>query len=330
VRISVPTRICDLGGWTDTWFAVHGVVCHLAVWPGIDVELTQATGEPGVTVHVGAFARDWHWRPGTPPAHYPDPLLAATLDEAQPPSNVPVVLQVTAGVPAGASMGTSAATCVAVLSTFDAMAGRSRPVAEQVARAHRVETERLGWQSGVQDQWAAAPGAVHLIDVRNYPHATCRTVPLTDQTATALNDTLLVIWLGRGHSSTAVHEQVVAALRDAGPADDRLETLRRLARDGAAALERGDLDAYGACLSRNTEAQRRLHPALVSDLAQRVIDLAADAGARGWKINGAGGDGGTVSVLCADRGQRDRLAAVVPLTLPPTRVLPVTLHGAPR
>lgn len=325
MKVAVPTRICDLGGWTDTWFAGHGLVCHLAVWPGIEVDLSEGVGAPGVTVHVGAFARAWHWRPGTPPTRYPDPLLAATLDEAGPAPEKHFDLRVTAGVPAGASMGTSAATCVAVLSAFDVWARIARPIAEQVARAHRVETVHLGWQSGVQDQWAAAPGAVHLIEVPTYPHSTCRTIPLADDVTARLNETLLVVWLGRGHSSTAVHEQVVAALQDAGAADARLDALRTLAREGAAALERGDLTAYGHCLSRNTEVQRRLHPALVSDQAQRVIDLAAAAGAWGWKINGAGGDGGTVTLLCADGARRERLAGAIALALPQTRMLPVTL-----
>jgi D-glycero-alpha-D-manno-heptose-7-phosphate kinase len=325
IRVSVPTRICDLGGWTDTWFAAHGAVCHLAVWPGVEASLAPGTGPPGVDVHVGAFARLWHWQPGTAPFDYPDPLLAATLDEASPPGEHPLTLRVESDVPPGASMGTSAATCVAVLTVVDQLHGLVRPIADQVARAHRVETVRLGWQSGVQDQWSAAPGAAHLVELDAYPHATCRTVRLPAGFAELLDATLLVIWLGRGHSSSAVHDQVTAALQDAGPLDSRLVALRTQARAGAGALERGDLTSYGHCLTRNTELQRLLHPGLISPEAQRVIDMASRAGALGWKVNGAGGDGGTVTVLCADVAQRDRLAATLPTIVADARILPVTL-----
>src|SRR5580704_5536254 len=34
VKFNAPVRILDAGGWTDTWFAGHGVVCHLCVGPG--------------------------------------------------------------------------------------------------------------------------------------------------------------------------------------------------------------------------------------------------------------------------------------------------------
>ena len=28
-----PIRICDNGGWTDTWFAKFGAGCNIAVYP---------------------------------------------------------------------------------------------------------------------------------------------------------------------------------------------------------------------------------------------------------------------------------------------------------
>src|ERR1044072_9937299 len=34
-----PVRICDNGGWTDTWFARHGKVFNLAVRPHVEVQL---------------------------------------------------------------------------------------------------------------------------------------------------------------------------------------------------------------------------------------------------------------------------------------------------
>jgi len=48
----------------------------------------------------------------------------------------------------------------------------------------------------------------------------------------------------------------------------------------------------------NTQAQARLHSDLVSPDAQRVIEIARHHGALGWKVNGAGGEGGSVTILC--------------------------------
>jgi D-glycero-alpha-D-manno-heptose-7-phosphate kinase len=51
-------------------------------------------------------------------------------------------------------------------------------------------------------------------------------------------------------------------------------------------------------MSRNTEYQRELHPALVNPEAERIWRIAQSHGALGWKVNGAGGDGGSVTLLC--------------------------------
>lgn len=321
----MPTRICDLGGWTDTWFARHGRVCHLAVWPGIRARIEVRTGPPGVEVLVGGSAHPWVWVPGVDPRQTPVPLLAATLDEAAPPAARRLTLHVEADVPTGSSLGTSASTCIAVLTAVDALAGYRRPIDVQAARAHRVETTRLGWQSGVQDQFAGAPGTAHLVEVDAYPHASCRALPVAATTLDALDASLLVMALGRSHSSSAVHDAVVQALAGAGPDDPRLERLRRLAAAGADALTRGDLPAYGQCLRENTEAQRSLHAALVGAEATQLIALAREAGALGWKVNGAGGEGGTLTVLCKDAAQRTALARTLTAAVPGTTVLTMRL-----
>ena len=56
----------------------------------------------------------------------------------------------------------------------------------------------------------------------------------------------------------------------------------------------------------NTEAQRRLHPALLSWDAERVIEIARAHGALGWKVNGAGGEGGSLTLLCGPRSEIKR------------------------
>jgi len=33
VSAVAPIRICDIGGWTDTWFARRGTIFNIAVYP---------------------------------------------------------------------------------------------------------------------------------------------------------------------------------------------------------------------------------------------------------------------------------------------------------
>lgn len=323
--VSVPTRIADLGGWTDTWFAQNGVVCHLAVWPGVDVQLQAAAGPPGVEVALRNFGRRWRWTPGIEARTTPDPLIAACLDEAGVEGAWR--LDVGSAIPPGASMGTSASVCVGVLSAVAQAAGSPLDPASLARRAHTVETARLGQQSGIQDQWAAAAGGINLITMDAYPHARCEALAVADETRHALDAQLLVVLLERGHDSSAVHELVVRQLADAGPDDPRLEVLRRCARDGAEALRAGDLRSYGATLTRNTEAQAVLHPSLVNDETRAIIAAVTGADTLGVKVNGAGGAGGSLTVLAASRQARGRLVARLAAHRSDGRVLHVALAG---
>ena len=33
INATAPIRICDLGGWSDTWFAGRGTVLNIGVYP---------------------------------------------------------------------------------------------------------------------------------------------------------------------------------------------------------------------------------------------------------------------------------------------------------
>jgi len=105
-----------------------------------------------------------------------------------------------------------------------------------------------------------------------------------------------------------------------------LEALRQAAADAKNAVLAGDLVGLGRAMAANTEAQRRLHPALISEPAQKVIDVAMACGASGWKINGAGGEGGSVTVLCGgDAEDKLTLAAALLRTDPLFRIVPTSL-----
>jgi D-glycero-alpha-D-manno-heptose-7-phosphate kinase len=123
---------------------------------------------------------------------------------------------------------------------------------------------------------------------------------------------------------------VIEELEHEGAASPRLEVLRRCAADARDALVAGDLGAFGESLSCNTKAQARLHPALVGEAAQRVIETAASYGASGWKVNGAGGAGGSVTILGrADAPVDPQMLEAIADAVPASKAIPVTLwpHG---
>ena len=90
---------------------------------------------------------------------------------------------------------------------------------------------------------------------------------------------------------------VIRELEDAGPEAAKLRPLRATAVKSKDALFAGDFEALGRAMIENTDAQAALHPALVGPHHQEIIDVARRHGALGWKVNGAGGAGGSVTLL---------------------------------
>src|SRR5829696_5036650 len=94
--------------------------------------------------------------------------------------------------------------------------GRASP-REIAYLAHSVETEALGRQSGIQDQLCAAHGGVKYIEIDNYPHARVSRVAAPDEVLWELERRLSLVYLGKSHCSSDVHEKVIRELSDSGP-----------------------------------------------------------------------------------------------------------------
>ena len=210
------------------------------------------------------------------------------------------------------------------------MAGASLSRADLARRAHAVEVQSLGQESGVQDQIAAAYGGVNFIEMPRYPETIVE--PIALKTATR-----------RGTRRAAVAGVPGPGSRFIGraPRGDRaIRGWRRThaTRSKACGSLRGWAGRRWSQMTwRPTDkrcrptaiSRRRCIPSLVSDVARRVIDVARAHGAAGWKVNGAGGNGGSVTLLCgASPGARADLARQVEAEVPGMRVLPVRLeHG---
>lgn len=287
-RARVPVRVCDVGGWTDTWFGSPGQVCHLAMEPGVEV--------------LARLVKSQNLKP------LEDPLLQAAIDSVVNSSSsllkpgLGIELEITSAVPAGASVGTSASVLVGIVAAVDVLVGGAMRSPEEIAvLAHYAETDLAGRQAGVQDQWAAAFGGAALLAIGPYPKVRRQELRLSEETLSGLDQRLVTVVFGT-HDSSEVHRQVIDSLITCSGVEhhlarEALRSLSKLALDASRALEAGDLTVWGEVLKASVEAQRSLHPALVGTSHERAINVGRASGAVGWKVNGAGGGGGSLTFV---------------------------------
>jgi D-glycero-alpha-D-manno-heptose-7-phosphate kinase len=329
INSRAPIRICDNGGWTDTWFARHGKIFNIAVAPHVEVQIkvyrrSDVPSNQRVTVYAENYAQhfvtplDGNWST--------QPLLEATIERVGVPSENAIHINIYSQMPPGASTGTSASVSVALIGALMQL-NELASTRQQIAQiAHSVEVDMLRRQCGIQDQLSAVYGGINFIEMTDYPHATVTPLWIDDATLAELQQRLLLIYLGKTHDSSQVHEQVIAELERSGEGDARLETLRMTASLSADALRQSNLHMLGAAMIQNTNAQERLHAALISADARRVIEIAQAHHAMGWKVNGAGGEGGSLTVLCsADMSEKRKLISAIESASPIFKTIPIQL-----
>jgi len=306
VESRAPNRILDLGGWTDTHFAGTGKVLNFAVSLFARATLRTRT-KPGIEINAVDYGDRFQVddiikaRYGT--QH--DLLLAAAK---QMPVATGLSITLSADVPPGCGTGSSAAISVALLLGLARLAQKALSAGELARLAHRLETEELNLESGVQDQIAASFGGINFIEIESYPHFLVSPLHLNAELVFELESNLLLVYEGRGHLSSEVHKSVIERMK-AGDREMKaiLAELANCAVKGKEALVLKRLDLFIEAVVRNHQLQKSLHPQITTPAFEQIEKIAHSLGALAVKINGAGG-GGSMTIICSpgSRAQIER------------------------
>lgn len=324
---SVTVRICDIGGWLDTWFAESGRIINLAVssrpfgskgeFLAVDVLfcLDQSTKlVSGLTGKVVIMAADTSFNVTIDRRQIKsskkacrENLLLATLSlcelDTLPAGDL--IFRIMSPIPPGASMGTSAAVSVALIKavnhlrrTYNLPLWRNGDVAE---KAFLAETKVMGGQSGTQDQWSAAfIWPAKLIEIERYPKTIASEIKLSKRFKKELENGLITVFVGR-HDSSDTHLHLIKTLEQEGANSTAFQPIRDAVGMAQKAFLDSDLAVLGRAMIANTEGQRSMCSDLVGPHHQNVIKLAVKHACLGYKVNGAGGEGGSVTLLFKNR-----------------------------
>lgn len=162
-----PIRICDNGGWTDTWFAEYGKIFNIGVYPYAEVQIEVCPyddQEERVVIYAENYGERYvrHLKKTTWDRH---PLLEAAIERMGVPDDIAIQVTIFCEAPAGASTGTSASVTVALVGGLDCLASGRLTPHEVAYVAQSIETEILKQQCGIQDQLCAAYGGINYIEM---------------------------------------------------------------------------------------------------------------------------------------------------------------------
>jgi D-glycero-alpha-D-manno-heptose-7-phosphate kinase len=289
-----PVRICDIGGWTDTWFyKKKGAVFNICIDLYSHVKLIENN-----TKVINIFSENLDL--STQIINYDKieydgtlDLLKAAIKRMEIKSGLDIHVRTDA--PPGCGTGTSASVAVALISALSLYSDKPLKKYEIADLAHKLETEELKLESGVQDQFAATYGGVNFMEI-DYPSVKITNIEIDEKKIRELESQLILVYLS-SHSSNVMHKAVIENYMSLQKDTiESFEIMKNCAFEMKKAIQSTDIREMGSIMNKNWEAQKRLHSLMVNPKIELTEKIAFENGAIGFKCNGAGG-GGSVTIL---------------------------------
>ena len=294
-------RILDIGGFTDTWFYPKGAVFSFCV----DLYSYTRIVENG-TNKIRIFAENLEQNTeisNLKKIEYDGnlDLLKAAVKRMNIKKGLDIFVR--ADAPPGCGIGTSASIAVCLISALAKYNEINLNQYEIAQLAHKLETEELKLESGVQDQFAAAYGGINFMEI-DYPDVKISNIKIEEKRIYELESQLILVFLS-SRSSSEMHRAVIENYKKRD-----INTLKsfEIMKDCAWEMKRAinsDLTGIGEIMNKNWDAQKRLHPLMVNASITNAEKISKDNGALGFKCNGAGG-GGSATIL-AEVGHENQI-----------------------
>ena len=287
-----PVRICDIGGWTDTWFYPNGAVFNFCV-DLYNYVMIKENYVDRIRIHSENLNSTIQLKSFEEVKYNGDlDLLKAVIKKMKIKCGIDINIR--SEVPPGCGTGTSASVCVSLIAAlFTYLENPIKPL-EVAQIAHEIEINELGLQSGIQDQYAAALGGLNFMEI-TYASAKVTNIKINNRKRLELENSLILLLFG-SRSSNQMHTAVIENyLKGDKNIKYSLDILKNCAYKMKDAVKK-DLVDMGTVMNENWNAQKNLHPLMINETITKAEKIAKKYGALGFKCNGAGG-GGSATVL---------------------------------
>lgn len=197
-----------------------------------------------------------------------------------------------ADIPAGTGLGSSGSFTTALLKTLHTYKRNLVPPQQLAEEACRIEIDRLGEPIGKQDQYIAAYGGVTCFRFNRDGSVEAWKPTLGEETVHNLEDNLLLFFTGYSRSASEIlREQDQQSRKKDDDMISNLHFVKKLGLDSLAALEAGDLNAFGEIMNVHWQHKKKRSSQMSNEKINSWYELALRNGAVGGKLIGAGGGG---------------------------------------
>jgi D-glycero-alpha-D-manno-heptose-7-phosphate kinase len=232
------------------------------------------------------------------------PLLAQVLRHFRPSQGMS--METDSESPAGAGIAGSSSLIIAIASALNKLteSGHNSETIREIAQ--NIEAQIIRVPTGAQDYYPALYGGVSAVELGCAGiRRVCIPVDLED-----LTERTVLAYTGEPRNSGINNWEVTKAYIDGDRKVQRnFDQISAIANGMRTAVARSDWDEAGRLLREEWTHRRRNAPGITTPLIDRLVKVAAKAGAKGAKVCGAGG-GGCVFFL-VERGAKDKVSSAI-------------------
>jgi D-glycero-alpha-D-manno-heptose-7-phosphate kinase len=197
-----------------------------------------------------------------------------------------------ADIPAGTGLGSSGSFTTALLKALHCHNKSFVPPKELAEQACVIELQKLKEPIGKQDQYIAACGGLTCFTFQKDGSVLVEPLMLGKETYYNLEENLLLFFTGFSRSASQIlKDQDDKSRGNDAAMIDNLHYVKELGLRSKAALEKGDLEAYGAMMHEHWEHKRKRSAGMSNPKIDAWYELGRKSGALGGKLIGAGGGG---------------------------------------
>jgi D-glycero-alpha-D-manno-heptose-7-phosphate kinase len=291
-----PLRITLGGGGTDvpSYYAQHeGFLIAAAIDRYVYITLHQ-TFEDDLIVKYSKLERV------ASIAEIEHPIVREALKLIDLPSTA---LEITsmADIPAGTGLGSSGSFTTALLKALHALKRNLIHPQELAEQACHIEIDLLKEPIGKQDQYIAAYGGITCFRFGKDGKVEAWPLRISEETKHNLEDSLLLFFTGYSRKAGSIlKEQDDKTKKADSDMVQNLHYVKDLGHRSKAALEAGDLTAFGKLMDEHWQHKKRRSGGMSNPKIDDWYELAMKSGATGGKLIGAGG-GGFLMFHAADK-----------------------------
>jgi D-glycero-alpha-D-manno-heptose-7-phosphate kinase len=300
-----PTRICLIGGGTDVnpYAAKYqGALINVAVDLTHKVTITPRKDNK---ILVSAMDEKRKMKLGEKLVYGQDKkfdVIRAIINYFYHKIPSGFNLNINSAVKDSCGLGTSGSVEVALIGCFKKWLNEKIDKNNIAQLAYDLESKELGWNTGKQDQWAAAYGGLNLMLFGKGEKVSVNPIKLSNNFLTRLQDWLVLYYTGGQRLSSDIQSSLKAGMSESEKIK-AFNKLKQITFKAAEVIKNGDLKALGKLFDIGWQTKKKTNPLVTNKRLDKIYDIAKKSGIYGGKLIGAGG-AGYYFFLCPPKQQQ--------------------------